>query len=82
MEPLPTPPPLAAHVWRYFRQIRSELSPNGVAPPKITRHDIHAWEQDEQISLQLWERRAIMELDLAYLASLAEAQAKNKPKGD
>jgi hypothetical protein len=38
----------------------------------MTRVEIRQWEEDEGIELERWERRALLDLDLAYLASLRE----------
>jgi len=66
----PPLPPLAAHVWDWFGDLRRTVQSSGMGPARITRHDIRAWEQDEAISLDPWERRAILNLDDALIASL------------
>ncbi len=67
LEAIPELPEHAAHLWQWFKDLRSTLQGNGMAPPRITRHDIHAWERDELTTLQLWERRAILRLDATFL---------------
>jgi hypothetical protein len=40
--------------------------------------EIQAWERDEGVRLEPWERRAILELDQEWLRVYAEAQPKPK----
>lgn len=52
-----------------------------MGPCRLTRLEIRAWQEDEAISLEPWERRALMALDAAWLTSVIEAQnAAQKPK--
>ena len=41
-----------------------------MGPSRLSRLEIRAWEEDEHIRLERWERRALMRLDSVYLASL------------
>ena len=44
---------------------------------RLTRHDIQAWEADEGVSLDRWERRAILAIDAAFVAvQLAKQDAQ------
>jgi ubiquinone biosynthesis protein UbiJ len=70
---LPDLPDHAVYLWRWFGDLRSTLQGNGMAPPRITRHDIHAWEADNLTTLTAWERAAILQLDAAYLSAGTKA---------
>lgn len=48
-----------------------------MGPNRLTRLEIQAWERDEGIRLERWERRAILMIDSEHLRVMAEA----KPKG-
>ncbi|MDP3855338.1 hypothetical protein [Phenylobacterium sp.] len=44
---------------------------------RLTRGDIRAWEEDEGVSLDRWERRAILAIDAAFVdAQLARQDAR------
>lgn len=43
--------------------------------------EIQAWERDERIRLEPWERRAILRLDAEQLAVFSTAEKARKPKG-
>jgi hypothetical protein len=73
---LPKLPPAAAHVWRHFWAIRNETGGNGFGPSPIDRDHIRRWERDEYVRLALWERRAIMRMDVLWL----NARAKDEPR--
>lgn len=38
-----------------------------MAPCRLSRLDIQAWERDEGVRLELWERRAILQIDSLQL---------------
>jgi hypothetical protein len=65
----PPLPPLAAHLWRYFIDLSLTRSTGGMALSRLSRLEIRAWEEDEGVQLEGWERRAILRLDAAYVAS-------------
>lgn len=69
LEALPRLPPLAGHVWSYFSDLSRTRQGGGMAISPLSRLEIHAWEEDEGITLERWERRAILSIDAAYLAS-------------
>jgi hypothetical protein len=79
MAELPQLPPLAAHLWAWFFDLRATGGSTGFGPARLTRHEIRIWEEDEGIALEAWERRAILSIDAAWVAS-AQKQAE-KPKG-
>jgi hypothetical protein len=64
----PDCPPLALHVWGYFLDLNQTRGSSGFGPSRLTRQDIQAWEIDEGVSLDRWERNAIMKLDATYIA--------------
>lgn len=41
-----------------------------MGPSPLSRIEISQWQRDEAIDLEPWERRTILRLDTAYLASL------------
>jgi hypothetical protein len=69
---LPQLPHHGAHLWTWFTEISATRSSSGMGPNRLTRAEIHAWEADEHQRLELWERRAIMKLDAAWLANLTK----------
>lgn len=83
-ERLANPPPLsphALHVWNWFADITQTRPSNGFGTMRMPREEIQAWERDEGIALEPWERRAILGLDTEYLVAMAP-KAKGKSKGD
>jgi hypothetical protein len=81
---IPKCPPLVAYLWNYFQQISAtERPPSGMDGPKrIPRSGIHAWEADEGIKLERWERRCIIAMDAEWqhqqFLAMAEASNSNK----
>lgn len=67
----PTLPKHAEHIWLWWRDLTSTRGGNGFSLNPITRLEIHAWQDDEGIPLQAWERRAILRVDMTYRASLS-----------
>lgn len=67
----PPIPPLAAHVWGYFIDITKTRPAGGFGPSRLSRLEIQAWEADEGVALERWERRAILMLDAVYMATLS-----------
>ncbi|MFZ5669129.1 MAG: phage tail assembly chaperone [Pseudomonadota bacterium] len=67
----PKLPKHAEHIWLWWKDLTSTRGGNGFSVNPIDRHDIRVWQEDEGISLQAWERRAILRIDIAYRASLA-----------
>lgn len=51
-----------------------------MGPSRLTRLEIRAWEEDEGQALELWERRAIMAIDAAWVRSTNEQQSKGGDK--
>jgi hypothetical protein len=68
----PELPPLGAHLWGYFIEIAATRSSGGMGPSRLSRVEIRTWEADEGVELEPWERRTILAIDSAYLASLAD----------
>lgn len=70
---LENPPPLSpyvVHVWRWFCDLAQTRPINGMALARIPRTEIAQWERDEGVRLEPWERRAILALDAAYVATM------------
>jgi len=63
-------PPLAAHVWTHFLDLRKTRQATDSGSQRIPRVEIHAWERDEGVRLAPWERRAVMALDALELSIL------------
>jgi len=65
----PRLPPLAAHVWGWWADIAQTRGGSGFGPNPLTRVEVRAWEADEGVALDPWERRAIYRLDAAWRLS-------------
>lgn len=66
----PALPPEVSHVWEWWVALGRTRGSSGFGLLPITRHDIHAYERDEALTIQPWERDAILRLDAAYRISL------------
>ena len=69
-------PPLprhAAHLWDALIELNKTRAV-GIGPSPLTRLEIRQWEQDEGVSLDRWERRALLTLDRAWLAAQAPSK--------
>lgn len=75
---LPELPPLGAHLWTWFAELTATRASTGLGASRLTRAEIHAWEADEGHRLELWERRAIMAIDAAWVRSAAAHKAEGK----
>ena len=71
LDNVPPLPPLAAHLWAAFLDLHRTRGSSGMGPGPITRLDIRLWEGDEGQFLEPWERRVILAVDQAWLASQA-----------
>lgn len=78
LEALPQLSPHAAHVWDWFGRLNELRQSNGFGPARITRAEIHAFEADECLSIQPWERDALIRLDALYIAERARQSEKAK----
>jgi len=73
---LPPLPPMAAHLWTAFLDLHGTRSV-GMGASRLSRLEIHAWEQDEGQRLERWERRAVMAIDAAWVRIVtAETEKK------
>lgn len=52
----------------------------GFSVARLTRQDLRLWEEDEGISLDPWERNALIQIDAAFVAHKA-AQASAQGSG-
>jgi hypothetical protein len=43
-----------------------------MGPARLSRLEIHAWEADEGVTMERWERRAVMAIDAAWLKAVSE----------
>lgn len=76
---LDNPPPLSpfvAYLWGSYVDLAATRT-YGMGPNRLTRLEIQAWEQDEAVSLDRWERRAIMALDTEQLRIIAESRKES-----
>lgn len=74
---LENPPPLpagAAHVWAWFVDLHATRATNGMGPCRLSRLEIQAWERDQGVNLMAWERRAIIAVDGAWVASTVKPE--------
>jgi hypothetical protein len=69
----PTIPPGAAHVWKAWVEIAATRGSSGFGLSPLSRLEVHAWETDEGVGLDAWERRAIFKLDGVYRAAMAQS---------
>jgi hypothetical protein len=76
---VPDMPRAAAYLWGYFIDLDGTRQNNGFGPSRISRLEIAQWEADEGVRLDPWERRAILNVDAAYVAAALANQPK--PKG-
>jgi hypothetical protein len=51
-----------------------------MAPSRITRLEIQAWEDDEGIQLERWERRALLMVDAAWLQNVSKTTPDLPPE--
>lgn len=72
----PDCPPLAKHVWGYFLDLSPTRGSTGFGPARLTRQEIRLWEADEGITLDRWERNAVMKIDAAYIQHCADEQKR------
>ena len=54
-------------------EIAATRGSSGFGLNPLSRLEVHAWEADEGISLDAWERRAIFKLDGIYRAVMAKS---------
>jgi len=74
------PPPAVAHLWKYFLDLSRTRTTGGMGPSRLSRLEIRQWEADECIVLDLWERRAIIELDGVWFAHFSAQVAQDRGK--
>jgi hypothetical protein len=70
-------PELVSHVWDYFLELHHRRGNNGYGHVPLTFLEIEAWERKTKRKLDLWELKAILAIDDAYIASLV----KKPPEG-
>jgi len=63
-------PELTAYLWRYFFELNSERSSNGMGPNRLTSTGIKDWCYLTRTSLDPWEVRAIKLLDSLWIDSV------------
>lgn len=77
----PECPRHGAHLWSWFQDLHQTRTSAGMGPSRLTRLEIHAWEQDEGLTLERWERRTIMQIDAAWVQfALAETDKSREAK--
>lgn len=72
-------PAAGAHIWRYFLELSRTRQNGGMGPSRLSRLEIRLWEADECVSLSLWERRAIIDLDGVWFAAVSDQIAAATP---
>lgn len=72
LEAVESPPELAIHVWGYFLELHKERSNNGFGAGKITATMIKDWAEVYCIALELWEIKAIRQIDDAWMKMQSE----------
>jgi len=71
---VPKLPPYAAHLWRHFQDLCQDRRYGEGGPQAISRLDLQAWERDEGVSLDYWERRALLNLDRLWRRVMTAAE--------
>ena len=66
---VPPLPEAVAYLWVYYFDLARTRPSGGMAISRIDRHDIRQWQEDEFIVLEPWERRVLLEIDAAFIAS-------------
>lgn len=72
LEGLPKLPRHGAHLWRWWQDIGATRQSGGMGVSRLSRREIHEWEADEGQRLERWERRVILDIDAAWVASVSE----------
>ena len=72
LENQPELPRHAAHVWSYFHALHETRPTGGMSVSRLTRQDIRLWQEDEGITLEPWERRAIFAIDALWVRSVSQ----------
>ena len=65
------------HVWRWFIMLSAQRGSGAFGPCPISIRDIQAFSSVFGVAVLPWEARAILEMDVAYLAELNKANSKN-----
>jgi hypothetical protein len=82
----PALPARVTYLWNYFQDLSQTRTSNGMGPSRLTRLEIRAWEEDEHIELEPWERRTIMALDRLWIRFQLDPEydpeSENQPEGD
>lgn len=69
---VPPLPECAAYVWEYFVELHNRRGNNGFGHVPLSYSEIGWWKRLTRRSLDPWELKAILEIDAAYLASIAK----------
>lgn len=69
-----------AHLWTWWHEIAATRSTSGMGVSRLTRREIHEWEADEGQRLKRWERRVILGIDAAWVASVTETDPDTPTK--
>lgn len=67
--PLPAP---GAYLWEYFVDLHNRRANNGFGHVPLTFLEVEAWKSARRRSLDDWELDAILDIDTAYIASIAK----------
>lgn len=76
----PELPPLGLHVWTWFLELHQARGGNGFGPSPLSYRELTDWSTLTGQRLEPWEVRAVMAVDRAYMASVAE-EMKREAKG-
>lgn len=80
LESLPALPDYGGYLWGHFLALHATRQHREAGPSRLSRLEIRLWEADEGVSLQRWERRAIMAVDAAWVRISAESMAAQTSK--
>ena len=73
---IPELPVDGAYLWAWFIDMAATRQNNGMGVGRLSRLEIQAWEADEMVALSHWERRVVLSLDAAFVASTIDEPAK------
>lgn len=76
LKAVPVLPDLVAYLWSYYLKLHSRRVNYGWGHVPLSYLEVEAWARLNKLVLDPWELDAILEIDDAYIASVAKA-----PKG-
>lgn len=72
----PEPPAEAVHIWHWFHRLSAARGNNGFGYNPLTWADMAAYARFQGVTCTPWEAETLHDMDMAFLAAHAEANAK------